>query len=105
MTFGRLIIEVVRLLKVVLIELFHRFRFGLQFPPVLEGSLCTSRARFQFTAGVWILRFTVQRLSSRSFDPVMECAFPTQASSWRGIMHWIRGLPGEEFRGQGFEVS
>ncbi len=50
--------------------LFHRFRFGLQLPLVLEESLCTSRARFhwQFAAGVWILRFKVQRLSTRPWS-------------------------------------
>jgi hypothetical protein len=29
---------------VVLLVLFHRFRFGLWLPLVLKGSLCTSRA-------------------------------------------------------------
>ncbi len=48
--------------------LFHRFRFGLQLPLVLEESLYTSRARFQFTAGVWILRFTVQRFATRPWS-------------------------------------
>ena len=52
----------------MLLVLFHRFRFGLRLPLVLEESLCTSRARFQFTAGVWILRFTVQRLSTLSWS-------------------------------------
>ncbi len=37
---------------VVLLVLFHRFRFGLWLPLVLDGSLCTSRALFQVAAGV-----------------------------------------------------
>jgi hypothetical protein len=83
----------------VLIELLHRFRFGLPFPLVLEGSLGT----FRLPVRCLCLDFALH--SAAPFDPVMECAFPTQASSCRGIMHWIRGLPGEEFRGKGFEVS